>query len=100
MEKPEILTPEEVKAELLKLPGWKYGDNKIFKRFKFKDFLDSLGFVNSLAPYFESMDHHPDVHIMYSDILFELQRFDVGGQVTDRDIAEAHEIESRYKNRK
>lgn len=99
MKKPIILTPKEIKVKLKKLPGWKFTHNKISKQFEFKDFMDSLGFVKKLAPYFESMDHHPDTHIMYSKILFELQRFDVGGKVTDKDILVATEIEKRYAER-
>lgn len=81
------------------LPGWKYADDKISKEFGFKDFMDSLSFINEMAPYFEQRDHHPDTHILYSKVLFELQRFDIGGKVTDRDIEVAKEIEKRYGNR-
>ncbi len=97
LEKPKELKPEEIEEILDKeLPGWSYQEDKISKTFSFKDFMDSLNFVNKLAPYFEEMDHHPDTHIMYSKVLFELQRFDAGGKVTDRDIAVAKEIEKRY----
>src|SRR5579872_4894297 len=96
MEKPNILTEEEIKKELETLPGWTYADDKISKEFKFQHFLSSLGFVNKLAPYFESMDHNPDVHIFYSTLKLDLQRFDVGGKVTDRDIEVAHKIEETY----
>ncbi len=99
MKKPIILTSKEIKLKLKKLSGWKFADNKISKQFKFKDFMDSLKFVKKLAPYFESMDHHPDTHILYSKVIFELQRFDVGGKVTDKDIKVATEIEKRYKEK-
>jgi 4a-hydroxytetrahydrobiopterin dehydratase len=99
METPNILSAEEIQAKLGELPGWEYKDDKLSKQFEFNDFMDGLGFINNLAPYFEEMDHHPDMHIMYSKILFELQRFDVGGKVTDRDIEVAAEIEKRYAAR-
>ena len=79
---------------------WSFKNDKISKTFEFTDFMDSLGFVNSLAAYFEEIDHHPDTHIMYSKILFELQRFDVGGKVTDKDLEVAGEIEREYNKRK
>jgi 4a-hydroxytetrahydrobiopterin dehydratase len=99
MEKAVIISPEKIAEELTSLPGWNYQDNKIAKQFEFADFMDSLHFVNRLAPYCESMDHHPDVHIFYNKVLFELQRFDVGGKVTDKDIAVAREIERLYSER-
>ena len=99
MKKPTILKLKEIKAKLKKLSSWKFANNKISKQFEFKDFVDSLDFINNLAPYFESMDHHPDTHIMYSKVLFELQRFDVGGKVTDKDFLVATEIERQYNER-
>ena len=99
MEKPIILTKEEIEEKLKDLAGWKFADDKISKQFEFKDFMDSLGFINTLAPFFESVDHHPDMHIMYSKVLFELQRFDIGGKVTDRDFVVATEIEKKYSER-
>lgn len=99
MEKLIPLTQEEIQQRLRELPGWNYEDDKIKKEFKFKDFMDSLGFVNSLAPFFEEMDHHPDTFIMYSTIRFELQRFDIGGKVTDRDFVVAKKIEEEYAKR-
>lgn len=97
MEKVKILSEEEIKKEFEKLPaGWELKDSKISKQFEFADFVDCLDFINKLAPFCEEMDHHPDIHIFYSKILFELQRFDVGGKLTDKDFIVAEEIERLY----
>ncbi len=96
---PNILTEEQITSELASLPGWEYKDDKIFKEFQFKDFLDGLAFINKLSSYFEEVDHHPDLHIFYNKILFELQRFDIGGKVTDRDIQVAHKIEDEFEKK-
>jgi len=93
MENIKILTKEEIEQGLQSLPGWNYKDNKINKEFKFTDFMGSLSFINKLAPYCEKLDHHPDTHIFYNKVLFELQRFDIGGKVTDKDFLVAKEIE-------
>ncbi len=101
MDKATPLPEGEIKEKLKKLPGWTYEDNKIKKEFKFTDFVESLDFVNKMAPFFEKMDHHPDTHIFYNKVLFKLQRFDVGGKVTDKDFKVAEEIEIFYnKTRK
>jgi 4a-hydroxytetrahydrobiopterin dehydratase len=100
MDKPNILSQEQIDAALKDLPGWTFKDDKISKELAFNDFLDALDFINKLSSYFESMDHHPDMHIFYSKILFELQRFDIGGKVTDRDIEVARKIDTEYQNRK
>lgn len=93
---PKILTQEEITDGLQSLPGWEFKNNKISKEFKFTDFMGSLHFINTLAPFCEKLDHHPDIHIFYSKVLFELQRFDVGGKVTDKDFMIAHKIEELY----
>lgn len=97
MPKPIILSEEQIAAQLTELPGWVYVNSKISKEFKFADFMDSLNFIVQLAPFFEAHDHHPDIHISYSKVLFELQRFDVGGKVTDTDFLTARYIESAYQ---
>ena len=92
-----VLSEEEIKEKLKNFPGWEYHDNKISKEFNFKDFMDSLVFIIRLVPFCEANDHHPDVHIFYSKISFDLQRFDAGGKVTDMDFRVAGEIERQYK---
>jgi pterin-4a-carbinolamine dehydratase len=62
--------------------------------------MDSLGFINKLAPFCEANDHHPDIHLLYSKIIFELQRFDIGGKVSNKDFMVAAEIERLYSERK
>ena len=95
-----ILSEEEIKEKLKDFPEWKFENDKISKEFKFEDFMDCLAFIVRLAPFCEMNDHHPDVHVFYSKILFELQRFDVGGKVTDMDFKTAEEIERLYKIQK
>ncbi len=94
-----ILTDGQIQEQLKSFLGWTYKDNKISKEFTFDDFMGSLNFINALAPYCQELDHHPDVHIFYSKVLFELQRFDVGGKVTNKDFMVAQKIEDLYKNR-
>lgn len=100
MEKPKALTKEEIENILPSLPGWTYTDDKLTREFEFRDFVDSLNFINSLVAYFETMDHHPDCHIFYSKVKFELTRYDIGGKVTDRDIEVAKKISETYESRK
>jgi 4a-hydroxytetrahydrobiopterin dehydratase len=96
VEKPSPLTPDEVAVVLQRLPGWSADDGRLAKDYEFKDFIDSLGFVNRLVPYFEQKDHHPDVHIFYNRIRFELSRYDMGGKITDRDVEVAKLIEHEF----
>lgn len=99
MDKPTILTRKELAAIMPRLSGWQLANNKLTRTFEFQDFVASLGFVNSLIAYFETVDHHPDIRIAYGEVTFELTRYDVGGKVTDRDVEVAKKISSLYRTR-
>ena len=75
MEKPKVLTAQELRAIMPRLSGWKLAQNKLSRTFEFQDFVQSLSFVNSLVAYFEAVDHHPDVRIGYGQMPFELTRY-------------------------
>ena len=99
-EKPQALTKDELEIVLQRLPGWTADSGQLAKEFRFKDFIDSLGFINRLVPYFESKDHHPDIHIFYNRITFELSRHDIGGKITALDGEVAKHIEHEYSTLK
>lgn len=99
MDKPKILTARELRTIMPRLAGWKLAQHKLVRTLEFQDFVQSLSFVNSLVAYFETIDHHPDVHIAFSEVTFELTRYDVGGRVTDRDVEVAKKISSMYRGR-
>jgi 4a-hydroxytetrahydrobiopterin dehydratase len=99
LDKPKVLTKRELAAIMPRLSGWKLEANKLTRTLEFRDFVDSLSFVNSLVAYFETVDHHPDVRIAYGEVTFELTRYDQGGRVTDRDVEVAKKISSAYRSR-
>jgi 4a-hydroxytetrahydrobiopterin dehydratase len=99
MTKPRILPPKELRLIMPRLSGWTHAHGKLTRTFEFQDFVESLSFVNGLVAYFETVDHHPDVHIAYGEVTFELTRYDVGGKVTDRDVEVAKKISSVYRAR-
>ncbi|HEX5069413.1 MAG TPA: 4a-hydroxytetrahydrobiopterin dehydratase [Vicinamibacterales bacterium] len=98
-DKPKVLSARELRVILPRLAGWKLAGNKLTRTLEFQDFVASLGFINSLVAYFETIDHHPDVHIAYGEVTFELTRYDLGGRVTDRDVEVAKKISSMYHAR-
>jgi len=92
-----IFSEDEIIQRLENLSGWNYNDNKISKEFQFKDFMEALLFITKMSNFFEKNDHHPDIHIYYSKVLFELTRWDIGGKVTNIDFITAEEIERVFK---
>ena len=64
---PIILKDEEITERMRELPGWKYHDNKLSKEFEFKTFVEGINFINNLTLFCEQIDHHPDMHIFYTN---------------------------------
>ncbi len=86
------LSDDEIKEGLSKLNGWKV-DGKFLKReFKFKDFAESLEFVNKVGEIAERADHHPDFHFGWGYVNIELTTHDTGG-LTHNDFDVACEID-------
>jgi len=90
-----ILIEKEIESELKGLPSWRREGDKIVREFEFKDFTDALDFINSMAPFFQEQDHHPDINWSYKKVLFSLTRYSIGGKLTDKDFTVAREIEKR-----
>jgi 4a-hydroxytetrahydrobiopterin dehydratase len=78
---------------LLKTP-WMVTDEgkKIEKKFKFKDFSESMQFVNKVADIAQEQGHHPDIEISYDKVKIELTTHAIGGLSTN-DFIMASKIE-------
>jgi 4a-hydroxytetrahydrobiopterin dehydratase len=100
MKEYKILSPVEARAELRKLPGWISSDDLLIKVFNFKDFTETMAFINDLVPTFEASNHHPGIHIFYNRISFDLTSHEADNRVTDLDYKLAQEIEYKYQQLK
>ena len=87
------LTAEELTEILSEVNTWEERDNKIFKRFNFKNFAESLAFVNKVGEIAESQDHHPDITFGWGYAEFQITTHDAGG-LTRKDFALAKKIEA------
>lgn len=91
----ELLTLAQVEEALASLSGWTARDrDAITKTFTFGDHIEAMGFVTRVAMAAETMNHHPDLRIVYNRVEIVLSTHDAGG-VTARDIELAKAIE-RY----
>ncbi|MES2216140.1 MAG: 4a-hydroxytetrahydrobiopterin dehydratase [Patescibacteria group bacterium] len=68
------LTPEEATHYYKDIPDWKLADDfkKISRGYKFKDFKESMNFVNKVAELVDREGHHPDISISYNKVTLEL----------------------------
>ena len=90
----EKLTGSARSAALARLKGWTEvaGRDAISKKFSFKDFNESFGFMARCALIAEKLDHHPEWFNVYNRVEVTLATHDAGG-VTERDIKLAQEMD-------
>ena len=60
------LTDAEVKANLSQLDGWEVINGAIAKTYNFKNYYETMAFVNAAAWVSHREDHHPDMEVGYN----------------------------------
>ena len=64
---------------------WKEENNKLYKKFEFKDFTEAFGFMTQVAFAAEKMNHHPLWTNVYNTVEIWLSTHDAGDVVTEKD---------------
>jgi 4a-hydroxytetrahydrobiopterin dehydratase len=96
--KRRLLNDSELKKELKTIKGWKVVKGKLYKEFKFENFVQAFGFMTSVAIEAEAMNHHPDWFNVYDVVRINLVTHDLGG-VSTFDIELARKIEALLNRR-
>jgi len=69
----------EIRSHLNEVSGWHFDGKAIEKTFSFKDWLETLAFVNAMAWICHTEDHHPDVALSYNRCVLRFNTHSVGG---------------------
>ena len=64
---------------------WKETDNKLYKKFTFKNFSEAFAFMTRVAIEAEKMDHHPTWTNTWNTVEIWLNTHSAGNIVTDKD---------------
>ena len=73
------LAEQEVSELMRELPGWEHGAGIIFKTYAFRDYFETMAFVNALAWISHREDHHPDLMVGYNKCRVEYSTHAIGG---------------------
>jgi 4a-hydroxytetrahydrobiopterin dehydratase len=73
---------------------WQEQDNKLYKKFVFKNFSEAFGFMTRVAFEAERMDHHPNWSNVWNTVEIWLNTHSAGNIVTDKDRELAKKIDS------
>lgn len=87
-----LLSSDQIQKELTQLEGWRLVGKEIQKTFTLKDFVDAIGFVQSIAFLAEKANHHPDIDIRWNKVTLTLSTHSAGG-LTEKDFQLANKIE-------
>jgi 4a-hydroxytetrahydrobiopterin dehydratase len=75
-------TKEQINEHLAAVPGWKLTDDgkMIRRKYKFKDFVQAMAFLQKVGNLAEEEGHHPDLHLTgYKNATVELTTHAIGG---------------------
>ena len=68
-----------IQDHLNQVPGWRWQQGAIEKTFTFKNYYETIAFVNALAWICHAEDHHPDLAVGYDRCAVRFNTHSVGG---------------------
>lgn len=80
----KALSATEIVTQLSQLNGeqavgWRLMDGALEKTFSFKNYFETIGFVNALVFIANAENHHPDLAVSYSKCTVRFNTHDVDG---------------------
>lgn len=73
------LNGSEIAGYLFAVDGWTLQENKIIKSFAFKNYHDTLAFINAIAYVIHAEDHHPELVVTYNRCIVKFDTHSVDG---------------------
>jgi 4a-hydroxytetrahydrobiopterin dehydratase len=75
----KALGDADIALNLSMLAGWNFKKNEIVKTFTFKNYHETMAFVNASAWISHREDHHPDIGLHYNRCVVHYSTHDAGG---------------------
>jgi 4a-hydroxytetrahydrobiopterin dehydratase len=73
----KAFTATQITEHLALLPGWQFTDGKLVKTYSFKNYYETIAFVNVVAAISHTTDHHPDLSVHYNRCVVSYNTHDV-----------------------
>jgi 4a-hydroxytetrahydrobiopterin dehydratase len=86
---------QQVREMLGQLSEWEQQGGQIRKTYKFKNFHETMAFVNAVAWIAHQEDHHPEMEVSYSKCAVCYSTHAIGG-LSENDFICAAKVESLY----
>jgi len=94
------LNDAEIQQHLAAIDGWALQDGKVVKAFAFKNYYETLAFVNAIAYIIHSEDHHPELVVTYNRCVVKFDTHSVNGGrggISENDFICAAKIDALFK---
>jgi 4a-hydroxytetrahydrobiopterin dehydratase len=69
----------EIEHLLKKLDGWEYLGEELVKTYRFKNYYETIAFVNAVAWVSHRENHHPDLDVTYQQCRVRYSTHAIGG---------------------
>jgi 4a-hydroxytetrahydrobiopterin dehydratase len=89
------LSMAEIDAYLKRLAGWEYRAGEIVKTCEFKNYYQTMAFVNATAWISHRENHHPDLEVSYNRCRVRYSTHAIGG-LSENDFICAAKIDDLY----
>lgn len=94
------LTDAEIAAHLAAVDGWRVEQGHIVKNFGFRNYHDTIAFVNAIAYVIHLNDHHPELVVTYKNCVVKFNTHSVNsgrGGISENDFILAAKIDAIYR---
>ena len=81
---------------LPKVPDWSVVDGRLRRKYGFRDFHQTIDFVNALAAMIHQQDHHPELHVTYQHCIVNYNTHSAGGALSQNDFICAAKADAIY----
>lgn len=73
------LTDSEIADHLSVVDGWVLHEGKLVKSFGFKNYHETLAFINAIAYVIHAEDHHPELVVTYNRCVVKFDTHSING---------------------
>jgi 4a-hydroxytetrahydrobiopterin dehydratase len=84
---------------LAQLPQWRHDGQHIVRAYEFRDYHETIAFVNALAWMIHAENHHPELTVRYRHCIVAYTTHSAGHAVSLNDIICAAKADAIYEER-
>lgn len=89
-----------IDALLPQVPGWAVIDGKLQSSFSFRNFYETMAFVNAIAWVSHQEDHHPEMMVSYKLCGISYTTHSAANELSENDFICAARVTALYVQRK